>query len=154
MIVSRKISGSFWTLELILKYFSEELQAKEICVLFKSTSSEKDRVKDKDRAGYTARCLHSESYELKSHRWVYCSENQSPSQCKKVTNNSHELVFKKYYRCFPCLKSGHALKKCSVKYICGKCNGKHHISICDKGKNRNSHTPQNEIPNSIVAFVD
>ena len=68
MIVSRKFSGSFWTLELILKYFNEELQAKEICVLFKSTSSEKGTVKDKDRAGYTARCLHSESYELKSHR--------------------------------------------------------------------------------------
>ena len=123
MIVSRKFSRSFWTLELILKYFNEELQAKEICVLFKSTSSEKDRVKD-------------------------------PNQCKKVTNDSHELVFKKYYRCFPCLKSGHALKTCSVKHICRKCNGKHHISICDKGKNRNSHTPQNEIPNSIVAFVD
>ena len=35
---------------------------------------------------YTASCLHSESYELKSHKCLYCSENHSTSQCKKVTN--------------------------------------------------------------------
>ena len=52
------------------------------------------------------------------------------------------------------MKTGHTLKTCSAKYICRKCNGKHHISICDKGENKNSHTPQNESPNSIVAFVD
>ena len=46
------------------------------------------------------------------------------------------------------------LKTCSAKYICRKCNGKHHISICDKGKNRNSHASQGEGPNSIVAFID
>ena len=32
------------------------------------------------------------------------------------------------------MKSGHTLKTCSAKYICRKCNGKHHISICDKGE--------------------
>ena len=42
----------------MLKYFNEELQVKEICVPFKSRSSEKDKVKDKNRAGYTASCLH------------------------------------------------------------------------------------------------
>ena len=80
MITSRKFSGNVWTLELMLKYFNEELQAKEICVPFKSTSNEKDKVKDKNRAGYTASCLHSENYESKSHKRVYCSENHSPPQ--------------------------------------------------------------------------
>ena len=50
-------------------------QAKEICVPFKNTSSEKDKVKVKNRVGYTASCLHSECYESKSHKCVYCSEN-------------------------------------------------------------------------------
>ena len=63
----------------MLKYFNEELQAKEICILFTRTSNEKDKVKDKNRAGYTASCLHSESYESKSHKYVYFSENHSPS---------------------------------------------------------------------------
>ena len=50
-------------------------QAKEICVPFKSTSSEKDKVKDKNRVGFTANCLHSESCESKSHKCVYFLEN-------------------------------------------------------------------------------
>ena len=86
---------------------------------------------------------------------VYCSGNHSPSQCKKVTNRqSRTDILKKSYRCFLCLKTGHTLKTYSAKYNCRKCNGKHHISICDKGENKNSDTPQNESPNSIVAFVD
>ena len=52
------------------------------------------------------------------------------------------------------MKSGHILKTCSAKYICRKYNGKHHISIGDKGENRNSHASQNDSPNCIVAFVD
>ena len=157
MITSRKFSGNVWTLELMLKYFNKESQAKEICVPFKSTSSEKDNVKDKNRAGYTASCLHSESYESKSHKCVYRSENHSPQshQCKKMTNRQSRIdILKKSYRCYLCLKSGHILKTCSAKHICRKCNEKHHISICDKGKNRNSYAPQNENPpNSTVSFV-
>ena len=61
MIISRTFSGIVWILELMLKYFIKDLQAKEICVPFKSTSSEKDEVKDKNRAGYTASFLHGES---------------------------------------------------------------------------------------------
>ena len=38
--------------------------------------------------------------------------------------------------------------------MCRKCNGKHHISICNKGENRNSHALQNDSPNSIAAFVN
>ena len=139
----------------MFEHLNEELQAKEIYVPFKSKSSEKNKVKDKNRAGYTASCLHSESYESKSHKRVYCSENDSPSQCKKVTNRqSRTDIFKKPCRCFLCLKSGRTLNTCSAKDICKKCNGKHHNPICDKGENRNSHVPQNESSNSIVAFVD
>ena len=153
MIISRKFSGNVWTLELMLKYFNEKLQAKEIGVPFKSTSNEKDKVKDKNRAGDIASCLHSEGYESKGHKCVYCSGNHSPSQRKKVINRQSRIDnLKKSYKCFLCLKSGHALKTCSAKYICRKCNGKHHISICNKGENRNSHAPQNDSPNSIVAF--
>ena len=59
MIISRKCSGNVWTLELMLNYFNEELQAKEL-------ENEKDKVKDKNGAGYTASCLHSEYYNIKN----------------------------------------------------------------------------------------
>ena len=60
LIISRKFSRNVWTFELMLKYFNEELQAKEICVPFKSISDGKDKVKNKNRTGCTASCLHSE----------------------------------------------------------------------------------------------
>ena len=47
MIISEKFSGNLWTLELMLEYLNKELQAKEIFVLFKNTSKEKDREKIK-----------------------------------------------------------------------------------------------------------
>ena len=72
----------------------------------------------------------------------------------KANRQSRTDILKKSYRCFLGLKTGHTLQTCSAKYICRKCNGKHHISICDKGENRNIHAPLNESPNSIVAFVD
>ena len=103
MIISRKFSENVWTLELMLKYFNEKLQAKEIGVPFKSTSNEKDKVKDKNRASYTASCLHSESYESESKKCACCSENPSPSQCKKVTNKQPRIdILKKSYRWFLC----------------------------------------------------
>ena len=72
-----------------------------------------------------------------------------------MTNRQSRIdILKISYRCFLCLKSGHTFKTCSAKYICRKCNGKHHISICDKEENRNSHAPQNESPDSIIAFFD
>ena len=54
VIICQKFSGNVWTLELMLKYFNEALQAKEICAPFKNISNEKDNVRDKNRAGYTA----------------------------------------------------------------------------------------------------
>ena len=38
--------------------------------------------------------------------------------------------------------------------MCRKYIGEHHISICNKGENRNSHALQNDSPNSIAAFVN
>ena len=128
MTISQKFSGNVWTLELMLKYHNEELQAKEIFVPFKSTSNDKDREKIKIglvilQVVYivkvmnqkvikvsiiqTASCLHSEGYESKSHKGVYYSDNHSPSQCKNLTTRKSRIdILKKSYRCFLCLKSG------------------------------------------------
>ena len=77
-------------------------------VPFKSASNEKEKLKYENRAGYTASCLHnesSESYISKSHKCVYCSQNHSPSECKKVTNRQSRIDnSKRSYRCFLCLK--------------------------------------------------
>ena len=131
MIISHKFSGSFWTLDLMLKYFNEELQAKEICAPFKK-DSEKDKQRFKDGKYYTGSSLYAESDTKNQNKCVYCLDYHTPSQCKKVTNRQSRIeILKRFSKCFLCLKSGHVLKNCPSKYICKKCNGRHHISICE-----------------------
>ena len=63
-------------------------------------------------------------------------------------------ILERTYRCFLCLKPWYTIKTCSSKYVCRKYNEEHHNSICDKEEYKNSHVPQNDSPNSTVAFVD
>ena len=37
------------------------------------------------------------------------------------------------------MKSGHLAKNCSSKYVCHKCNQRHHISICTQDENKNEN---------------
>ena len=72
---------------------------------------------------------------------LYCRRNDhSPSQCRIVTNvNSRKDILRKSAKCFVCLNSGHLAKDCSVNYICRKCNGRHHVSICNRKSEGNAH---------------
>ena len=93
MIISRKFSGNVWTLELKLNYFNEELQAKEISVTVKSTSNDKDKVKDKNRAAYT------ESW-VKVVNWKVINVSIAPKitllpNAKRWLIDSHDWYFEK-----------------------------------------------------------
>ena len=131
VLISRKFASEVWTLDLLLKYFHEELIAKEICTPIFNRNSSKQNCGN-NFSGYS---LYAESSGVQSGRnekCVFCYQSgHSPSQCKNVSNvDSRIEILKKYSKCFLCLKSGHISKKCSSKYICRKCQGKHHISIC------------------------
>ena len=137
VIISRKFAGNVWVLDELLKHFLEELQAKESCVSYlKNQHTESE----KSKHGFTASGFYSENRELKSQksRCVYClGEDHPPSRCSEVTNiNSRIDVSRKFSKCFVCLKSGHLAKNCSSKYVCHKCNQRHHISICTKTRTR------------------
>ena len=50
-------------------------------------------------------------------------------------------------RCFGCLRTGHIARECHSKSRCGKCNGRHHISICmgrSANKEKTNHETQQE----------
>ena len=50
-------------------------------------------------------------YEWEIQKYVYCPENCSPSQCKKMTNRQSQVdILKRSYRCFPCLNQDTPLK--------------------------------------------
>ena len=48
-----------------------------------------------------------------------------------VTNKDARIdILTKYSKYYLCLKGGHISKICKSSYLCRKCGGKHHISIC------------------------
>ena len=130
--ISRRFGCDIWTLDLVLKYMNDEIQANENCVSILKNSSANEK---KSQAPYSAYAFqtNSEKEEKSSVRnCVYCSKDgHSPSKCHRVTNvQSRVEILKSKRRCFLCLDSGHQKNECNSKYICRNCNGKHHISIC------------------------
>ena len=109
VIISQKFGNNLWTLDLMLEYINEELQAKERCASFHK-SVEEQRPQKKNLY-FTARNLHTqqEQSQQQKGRCVFCLKNDHPpSQCKQVTNiKSRVDILRKYAKCFKCLKPGH-----------------------------------------------
>ena len=70
---------------------------------------------------------------------VFCSDNNHNSnRCAKVTDPSarKQTILQKIFAIFVhvllYLSPKHKASKCNTNYICKKCNGRHHISICQK----------------------
>ena len=56
-----------------------------------------------------------------------------PSKCEKVIDvNVRKSILMRFQKCFLCLNGGHVVRNCKSSYLCRKCGGKHHISLCSK----------------------
>ena len=138
LLISRKFEGNVWTLGRLLKFISDELIAKETwgSIFNSKTKSHSDDISE--RGQYTANSFLSDSREFhkdKNRCVSYNSESHSPSQCGKVSNVKPRMeILGQNFRLFLCLKSGQFFKNCTSSHICGKCDGKHHISLCSKLK--------------------
>jgi len=123
--ISRRFGFDIWTLDLVLKYMNEEIQASENCVSLL-------KVKERNEAQFSTYNFSLQGDEKNSRKCVYCwNEGHSSSQCRKVTNiRSRTDILKRRKRCFLCLGLGHQKRDCASGYVCKACNGKHHISVC------------------------
>ena len=67
-----------------------------------------------------------------------------------MSKNNRASVTKKLLRqkglCFTCFSKEHLASSCKLHYICRKCNGKHHISICifEPSKSNVTNPPSQE----------
>ena len=133
----------------ILKYFHEELIAKEACFSYKRFPEKEEGHKNfsgNERSSrnsyYSQKVLNNEKrYENQQEKCVFCYKGyHPPSYCKIVTNKDARIdILRKYSKCYLCLKGGHISKICKSSYFCQKGGGKHYISICKfEEKNDNS----------------
>ena len=65
---------------------------------------------------------------------LLCLKSHRSSDCTKVLDiASRREYLTRNKLCYNCARSGHLASKCKGRG-CGKCNGRHHTSVCDKMK--------------------
>ena len=74
------------------------------------------------------------------------SKNPEPASRKKILRQKG--------LCFICFSKEHLASSCKFHYICRKCNGKHHISICifDPSKSY-ANFPVKKIPSMQLLII-
>ena len=157
--ISRNLESETWDLKEILSEFHKELQLREQCLV-----NPKDvRPSNSFQRGeslHSTSALYSESAKNKQFSRVWCSfcnQNHQSSKCNVVTNaESRKQVLRNKGRCYLCLKSGHLSRNCKSPVKCFKCQGAHHVAICDSFEHAVSGPEQVEnVPNvSTSLYVD
>ena len=132
--ISRNLESETWDLKKILSEFHKELQLREQCLV-----NPKDvRPSNSFQRGeslHSTSALYSKSAKNKQFYRVWCSfcnRNHQSSKCNVVTSaESRKKVLRKKGRCYLCLKWGHLSHNCKSPVKCFKCQGAHHVAICD-----------------------
>ncbi|XP_057292161.1 uncharacterized protein LOC130614736 [Hydractinia symbiolongicarpus] len=150
MIISRNFGEEKWSVEKMLFFINNELQARERCTVTAKGKGQTPNENYKRGGISTTDCL----LTLDRKKCVFCHDSHSPSRCSKVTNvQTRSQIMKKEGRCFLCLQHGHISKNCCSNYICNRCGRRHHISLCmkekraerkDKDNNGSEENPSNE----------
>ena len=121
----------------MLKYFKEELQAKERCfaVVVNQSSSSRKATEMSTTSSFQVNTKNS---------CVYCKLPHPPSKCTKVTSvSARRNILRKSARCYICLQVGHLSRSCGSDYKCNRCLKRHHISLCDFDASREDKSNEN-----------
>ena len=157
--ISRNLESETWDLKEILSEFHKELQLREQCLVNPKDVRPSNSFQRGESLQSTS-ALYSESAKNKQFSRVWCSfcnQNHQSSKCNVVTSaESRKQVLRKKGRCYLCLKSGHLSRNCKSPVKCFKCQGAHHVAICDSFEHTVSGPEQVEnVPNvSTSLYVD
>ena len=68
-------------------------------------------------------------------RCAYIRQTHSSTSCRSVTNPvERKRILQRTGHCFICLRKNHMSRDCRSNLKCGRCNGRHHISICPENQ--------------------
>ncbi|KAL5476354.1 hypothetical protein EMCRGX_G026289 [Ephydatia muelleri] len=129
VMVTREITDEEWNLAKVMEIFQKELDARErAAVSTMSTFQGKKPVKDVP----TASSLLTGDSTINC---CFCGQSHTSEVCAKVTDVGHrKQILIKAGRCFLCLRKHHLSKNCRSSIRCSNCQGRHHITICNKGQ--------------------
>ena len=128
LIVSRKIGGDDWKLDVLMGIMEEEIRARErmtpTCM-----STPTPRKANKEQTTAAALFTGNTGGPI----CCYCRQPHTSNSCGVITQpDARKRALQKSGRCFVCLRRGHISRECRSNMKCSKCNGRHHVSICSK----------------------
>ena len=137
LIVAWNLEKNEWNIDKLLCKFKLELKARERCNTIPECSPPKPFESKGTR--YRGRQPHSSSTLISGKGLSlvpycsYCSKHHASASCSIVTyTTARRAIPRRKRKCFLCLKSVHIIKQFESLYKRQKCNGHHHISICQK----------------------
>ena len=152
LVITREMGNDDWQLDQLLTIFKRELEARERAgvppVNGNQSLPPKPPNRNKKEPGTTFSLF---SGSGNGPTCTYCRGKHPSKDCTTVINVQARIdLLKKYGRCFVCLRKDHISRNCPSKYKCHKCNGKHHISICQGHLNTVPPTyPAHSVPTPV-----
>ena len=143
LIISSSIDKEEWDLDVLLRAFDSEIEARERCKLIGNNLSEpavtpvKSNVERfiEGRSGpSTASALVTPSGE-KSVSCTYFRQSHPSARCTTITDiGARRNLLKQQGRCFLSLRRSHLARNCPSSSTYHDCSGKHHVSISGNAK--------------------
>ena len=128
LAVSKEITDGEWDLKKVMAVVEKEIDARE-----RAAANAKPVQRGMGRSHQpTASALLSSSG---SPSCSFCGQPHFSANCETVADvREWKQLLSKNGRCFACLRKGHMSKDCRSSKNCHGCGGRHHASICPKGK--------------------
>lgn len=157
LIISRAIDQPEWDLDVVLKAFDSEIEARERCEPIGTNPSDSFTPKkplssqtNKGKDAPTGATLTNQSEPPVS--CTFCKQSHPSASCGTVTDiSARRNLLKQQGRCFVCLRRNHLARNCSPNKVCRICSGKHHMSICENASRGSSISENPSRGRSVVA---
>ena len=136
LIVSRAVTGEHWDLDMVMKVFEQEVDARECACLPSATSNQRGT---QSRIPTAATLVASDPPSNAIVTCVFCDRKHQSVSCTQVIDiSARKEILRRAGRCYICLKKHHLSRDCRSNMRCGDCRGRHHITICHR--RTTSHT--------------
>ena len=158
LVITREMGNDDWQLDQLLTIFKRELEARERAGGTTVNGNQPPpsppplpKLNRNDNGKYPGTTFSLFSGSGNGPTCTYCRGKHPSKDCTTVINVQARIdLLKKYGRCFVCLRKDHISRNCPSKYKCHKCNGKHHISICQGHLNTVPPTyPAHSVPTPV-----
>ena len=137
--VCKNVSEDSFSLDELLKNFSEELKSRERCEYVSAATEGKPTRTEVVRHGSSASHRNQPTAAAlatmsgNAVQCVFCKETHASAACPTVTDVSKRKdILLTSHRCFICLRKNHIAVKCRSTKKCSKCGGLHHVTICEQ----------------------